>query len=161
MVCIGPGPGPKNVLAEYEDGRRVVVPYAIWKHQLSKENPIADKVYRSVIGAVQFPPQDKEAAGKPVRSIVVRQVGFKEQAVNIYATVWPGFDDIEIEKGDILFLEGRYTQGKGKTDDGTPRVYHNLSVTRLAKLGTAVEGDRPDVENATDADEPADDDIPF
>lgn len=37
MVCIGTGQGPKNVLAENREGQRIVVPYAIWKHKLSKE----------------------------------------------------------------------------------------------------------------------------
>lgn len=37
MVCIGPGPDPKNVLAVNRDGIHVVVPYAVWKHRLSKE----------------------------------------------------------------------------------------------------------------------------
>ena len=34
FVCIGAGPGPKNVLWEYEDGTKTVVPYAIYKHKL-------------------------------------------------------------------------------------------------------------------------------
>lgn len=36
MLCIGRGPGPKNVLALMPDGTKTVVPYAIWKHKLSK-----------------------------------------------------------------------------------------------------------------------------
>lgn len=36
MVCIGTGPGPKNVLAEDREGNRAVVPYMTWKHKLSK-----------------------------------------------------------------------------------------------------------------------------
>lgn len=119
-----------------------------------------DKIYRSVVGAVQFDPQEKEAAGKTVRSVVLRATGFKEQAVNVYATVWPGHDDFEIAKGDVLFVEGSYTQGKGKSDDGPPKVYHNISVTRIAKLGTAVDARRPDVENDA-ADGTYEYDIPF
>lgn len=37
MVCIGPGPGPKNVLAQGLNGFLVVVPYAVWKHKLKNE----------------------------------------------------------------------------------------------------------------------------
>lgn len=33
MICIGPGPGPKNVLAERPDGSRIVVPYPVWKYR--------------------------------------------------------------------------------------------------------------------------------
>lgn len=34
MLCIGGGPGPKNVLARHADGRLVVYPYAVWKHKI-------------------------------------------------------------------------------------------------------------------------------
>lgn len=36
MLCIGTGAGPKNVLVLMPDASRMVVPYAIWKHKLSK-----------------------------------------------------------------------------------------------------------------------------
>lgn len=43
MVCIGAGPGPKNVLAEcVEDGRKLVVTYATWKHRLAKVSRTRD-----------------------------------------------------------------------------------------------------------------------
>lgn len=119
---------------------------------------MAEKVYRTVIGVVQFDPQDGEAAGKSIRNIVLRQVGFKEQSVNVYVTVWPSHEDMEIERGDVLIVEGPYNQGKGKTKDGSPRVYHNISATRIAKLGAAVEGKRPETESDDDV---SDDDIPF
>lgn len=121
---------------------------------------MAEKQYRTVIGIVQFDPKDGEAAGKPVRNIVIRQAGFKEQSVNVYVTVWPSHEDIEINRGDVLLVEGTYSQGKGQAQDGSPRVYHNISATRIAKLGVAVEGRRPEVEDGGD-DEVADDDIPF
>ena len=121
---------------------------------------MANKQYRTVTGIVQFDPQDGEAAGKAVRNIVIREVGFKEQAVNVYVTVWPSHADLAIERGDALMVEGTYSQGSGKAQDGSPRVYHNISATRIAKLGTAIEGTRPEVENTGD-DAPADDEIPF
>lgn len=36
MLCIGAGPGPKNVLVLMPSGEKLVVPYAIWKHKLGK-----------------------------------------------------------------------------------------------------------------------------
>lgn len=121
---------------------------------------MAEKQYRTVVGIVQFDPKEGEAAGKPVRNIVIRQVGFKEQAVNAYVTVWPSHADVAIERNDVLIVEGTYSQGKGTTQDGSPRVYHNISATRIAKLGSAVEGKRPEVE-VSDDDEVSEDDIPF
>lgn len=33
MICIGRGPGPKNVLVQQPDGKKVVVPYPVWKYR--------------------------------------------------------------------------------------------------------------------------------
>jgi hypothetical protein len=120
----------------------------------------SDKQYRTVIGIVQFDVKEGEAAGKAVRNLVLRQTGFKEQAVSAYVTVWPSHAELEIARGDVLIVEGTYNRGKGTTQSGEERTYHNISATRIAKLGTAIEGKRPEVEN--DTDEPVeDDDIPF
>jgi len=121
---------------------------------------MSEKVYRTVMGIVQFDPKEGEAAGKPVRNIVIRQVGFKEQSVNVYVTVWPSHADVEIAKNDVLIVEGTFNQGKGQAQDGSPRVYNNISATRIAKLGSATEGKRPEVEGSAD-DDVEDADIPF
>ncbi len=121
---------------------------------------MSEKVYRTVIGVVQFDPKEGEASGKSIRNVVIRQVGFKEQSVNVYVTVWPSHADVGIEKNDVLIVEGTYSRGTGQAQDGSPRVYHNLNATRIAKLGSASEGKRPEVEGSTD-DDVADDDIPF
>lgn len=122
---------------------------------------MADKVYRSVVGSIQFDPKESEAAGKPVRNIVVKATGFKEQAVSVSATVWPEHAGVALKKGDVVFLEGSYTQNKGTKQDGSPVVYHNLSVSRIGVLGAVIEGDKPDVVNQPDEDDVEPDDIPF
>ena len=111
--------------------------------------------YRTVLGIVQFEPKDGEAAGKPVRNIVVNATGFKEQAVSVNATLWPSHKDVEVAENDVVIIEGRYNRNP-KGD----KVYHNLSVARIAVLGKADEGERPDVDE-NDTDGPADDEIPF
>jgi hypothetical protein len=121
---------------------------------------LAEKQYRTVIGIVQFDPKEGEAAGKPVRNIVVRATGFKDQSVKVYATIWPSHASIDVKRNDVVAIEGTYSQGKGQTQDGSPIVYHNLSVTRLAVLGASSEGERVEVENAG-GDVADDDDIPF
>ena len=121
----------------------------------------AEKQFRTVIGIVQFEPKAGEAGGKAVRNIVVRQVGFKEQAIRVSATLWPSHAHVEVNEGDVVVLEGSYTQNKSTAQDGTPRTYHNMSVNKIAVLGKADSGARPDVEadgGAADAD---DDDVPF
>ena len=111
--------------------------------------------YRTVIGIVQWEPKDGEAAGKPVRNIVVNSVGFKEQAVSVYATLWPSQADVEVAENDVVILEGRYNRNVSGE-----KTYHNLSVARIAVLGKASEGVKADVDDndASDADP---DEIPF
>src|SRR4051794_30375099 len=116
--------------------------------------------YRTVIGIVQFDPREGEAAGKPVRNIVVNAAGFKEQAVRVSATIWPSHKDFAVKKNDVLVLEGKSSKANGDKD-GEPIVYHNLSVARIAKIGEADPGEKPDTDSNDVVDEPADDDIPF
>jgi len=122
---------------------------------------MSEKQYRTVMGIIQFDPKESEAAGKSVRNIVVRNIGFKDQSQKVYVTVWPSHASVELERGSVVCVEGSYTQGKGKNEDGSPRVFHNLSATRIAVLGLALEGVRVDVENVPADDAAGDDDIPF
>ena len=118
-----------------------------------------EKQYRAVLGRVQFEPRDNEAGGKPVRNIVVREVGFKEQSVRVSATLWPSHSHVAVEEGDLVFLEGTYNANTVDTDNG-PRTYHNLSVNSILNLGKTDGGKRADVANAVVEPED-DDDIPF
>lgn len=115
--------------------------------------------YRTVIGVVQFPPREGEAAGKPVRNIRVNSSGFKEQAVPVSATLWPSHKDFDVAENDVVILEGKYTRSNGEKD-GEPVTYHNISVARIAKLGVADAGVRPDTDDNDVAPE-SDDEIPF
>lgn len=159
MVCIGPGPGPKNVLVEEPDGRRVVVPYAIWKHAYKKETDIADE-FRTVTGIVQFPPRDGNANGKAVRNITIRQTGFGPTAVRVNATLWPSHAHVAVAEGDVVMVDGKYNQTKRTNEEsGETKTYHNLSVTRIAVLGKSDGGKKAEVENETE--DVVDEDIPF
>lgn len=123
---------------------------------------MAEKQYRTVFGIVQFDPKDGEAAGKPIRNVVIRQVGFQQQAVKVYITIWPSHEDVEVARGDILIVEGSYTRGKGTDKDtGEEIVYHNISASKIGKLGSVSDGKRPETTSDDTDDAPADDDIPF
>lgn len=96
---------------------------------------MADKQYRTVFGIVQFEPREGEAGGKPVRNITVRQTGFGPTAVRVSATLWPSHGHVQVEEGDVVVIEGAYTQNKSTGQDGEERTFHNLSVNRIAVLG--------------------------
>ena len=120
----------------------------------------SEKQYRTVIGVVQFDPREGKAGGKDVRNITVRQAGFGPTAVRVSATLWPSHEHVDVEKGDVVILDGEYTKNETTNDEGQKRTYHNLSVNQIAVLGSVDLGQRPGVENAPDDDE-NDDDIPF
>ena len=121
-----------------------------------------DKQYRAVMGIVQFEPREAEANGKDIRNIVIREVGFGEQSVNVSATLWPSHEEVEVNEGDVVLMEGSYTQNKVAKDDGSKRTYHNLSVSKILVLGSADAGVRIETVNDDGDDDTADDDdIPF
>jgi hypothetical protein len=122
----------------------------------------SDKQYRTVQGIVEFPPKDGEAGGKTVRNICVSQTGFKEQAIRVYATLWPSHAGVAVEEGDVVTLRGSYVRNV-KTTDGETKTYHNLSVSGILVHGRIDTGVKPDTTSddvAADA-AASDDDIPF
>jgi len=132
MVCIGPGPGPKNVLAERWDGHQVCVPYAIWKHKLSKETRVSDKTYVTAIGVVQQFGKDKPAlAMKAMTNGTVRN--FTIQTSNqgyVGVSYWDEFSDADslIVEGALVGVRGEYTESTG--NDG--RTYRNVKAITLS-----------------------------
>jgi hypothetical protein len=89
---------------------------------------MSDKEYRSAAGFVQFDPRPREAAGKPVRDILIRAVGDHKQ---YSVTVWPSHGHIDIKKGDFVVVDGEYNARPAQTKTGEQVTYHNLSATYL------------------------------
>lgn len=98
---------------------------------------MSDVQYRTFIGIVQFDPVDREAAGKPVRNVTIRQVGMKDQAQLVSITLWPNHEAIKVEKGDIVIVDGKFAVNKGKDGEGNPKTYFNVSANAFAVLGKA------------------------
>jgi single-stranded DNA-binding protein len=123
---------------------------------------VAD-TYRTFTGFVKFDLNDGDAAGKPVRSFVIRQAGVKDQALDIRCTLWPSHDSVELEKGDAVLVEGKFTVNKAKDKQGDPQTYFNLSVSNIIVLGPGDRGERVETANTSTDDDPAaaDDDIPY
>jgi hypothetical protein len=104
------------------------------------------KPYRTVMGVVQFEPDEREIGDDeiPVRSIVVRQTGFKQNAVNVSGTLWPSHSHVEVEKGDVVIMEGPFSQTTGENKEGDEITYHNLSISAIAVIGSVDYGVRDD-----------------
>lgn len=115
------------------------------------------KDYRTVTGVVQFDPRPGDIKGKQIRNIAVQQAGFGPHAVRVSATLWPSHKHVKVDKGDVVTLEGTYSQGKGESD-GKEITYHNISVLRIKNHGS-LDGGRDDASD--DTDELDADDLPF
>lgn len=91
--------------------------------------------YRTIFGTVSFDPREGNAAGKPIRNISIQQAGTKDQAIQWSATLWPDHAHVEVNKGDVVVVNGKANQTSGVDKEGNPRVYFNLSVSGIAVLG--------------------------
>ena len=122
--------------------------------------------FRTIHGIVQFDPKDGEAgtegSKKKIRNITVKQAGFGPTAVKVSATLWPSHEHVAVEKGDVVTFEGKYQKRETTAEDGSPRVFHNVSVSRISVNGSkADEGVKRDTASETASEPEPDDDIPF
>lgn len=106
---------------------------------------MADAIYRTVSGFVQFDPTERDANGQEVRDVLIQQTG--SEGANIRVTIWPEFKDVVINKGDWLAANGKFTVNEVKG-----KKYLNLSANALAVTKGAGSGYN-DVENELDDDE--------
>ena len=107
--------------------------------------------YRTITGFVQFDPTDRDVNGKDVRSVTVKQTGLKDQSQLVSITVWPDHAHVEIEKGDFVAIDGKFSVNKGKDGEGNPKTYFNLSASTILVLG---KGDKGTQTETTEGDEP-------
>lgn len=122
---------------------------------------MAESQFRTLAGVVQFEPREGQAGGKEVRNIAIRTTGLKEQSMRVSATLWPSHEHVDVQKGDFVVLEGKFSRNKGTNKDGEEVVYNNLSVSSILVLGTLDDGAEIETTNAGRNDEPAEDDIPY
>ena len=126
----------------------------------------SDKVYRTVVGVVEFEPNESTTkAGQDIRNILVSQTGFKENAIKISATIWDSHAHVDVAKGDVVVLKGSFDRNTGTNKAGEKVIYNNLSVSSILVLGAMDEGVRDDDERGSrsnsDAADDEDDDIPY
>lgn len=87
--------------------------------------------YVTIAGIVQFDPRTRKAGDKEVRDVLVRAIGSNK---NFSVTVWPEKSHININKGDFLVADGKYTSSVGQNKQGEQVTYHNLSATTIIRL---------------------------
>lgn len=89
----------------------------------------------AVAGPIQFDVVEKEVSGKKVREALIKSFVSQE---NVRVTIWDNYAAVEVAKGDILFADGKGSVNTVPQDDGTTKVYRNLSATKLAVIKAAI-----------------------
>lgn len=88
-----------------------------------------DAIYGSAAGFIQFDVEEREANGATVRDITIRSIATGDL---LRITVWPEHEDVELEKGDFVAVDGKVTIRE--VDDKT---YVNMSAFGLVVLSPA------------------------
>lgn len=87
--------------------------------------------YATVIGFVQFPVAERALdSGDTVRDVTVRPAGV--DAPLIRATLWPEFADVDVNEGDLVAIDGAYTERTAQGKDGSKQTYRNMNTKRIA-----------------------------
>lgn len=94
--------------------------------------------YAVAAGIVQFDVVEKEAADQDIREVTIKT--FTSQKL-IKITLWPEFADVEVQKGDTVFVDGKYKVSLGQAKDGGEREYVSISATQISVVPAAVKAD--------------------
>jgi hypothetical protein len=144
--CIGPGPGPKNVMAYREDGLPIVFSYRNWK-RLQKESPVSEEnlPYIVTLGMVQQFKKDgawqpvvrtNDVNGQAVSSFMIKTISQKLISVSL----WPEFAHLvpHIVKGAGVFVEGKLRED----NKGNGVIYYNLSASNISFVAPVQRAER-------------------
>jgi hypothetical protein len=98
--------------------------------------------YKTVMGFVQFDPNVREANGKQVQSVLIQNVS---QNLDIRVSVWPEQFSGTLEKGDLVFAQGKYEEREIKG-----KLYRDVTASKF-RLFKAETGEPVSIANALDA----------
>lgn len=147
FVCIGTGPGPKNVMARREDGLPIVFSYRNWK-RLKKENTVSEGQSEGVwivsMGMIQQFKKDgeykpvsvtKDVSGQSVTEFTIKSTSQKLITVSL----WPEFAALvpHIVKGAGVFVEGKLREN---VSNGV--TYYNLTASQIAFVSPVTRTER-------------------
>lgn len=85
---------------------------------------MAETRYNTVAGFVQFDVEERTAGDQEVRDFLVQAIG--SGGSNVRVTVWPEYVDVDIQKGDFVAVQGKFT-----TETVNGKTYHNISANKL------------------------------
>ncbi len=85
-----------------------------------------DAIYGSAAGFIQFDVEEREANGATVRDVTIRSLATGDL---LRITVWPEHEDVELEKGDFIAVDGKVT-----IREVEDKTYVNMSAYGLVRM---------------------------
>ncbi len=90
---------------------------------------MSDTAYAVAAGIVQFPVESKETSAGGLREAVIKT--FTSQKL-IKITLWDNeFEDLDVEKGDSIAVDGKYEVSLGQGKDGSQREYIQITAKEI------------------------------
>jgi hypothetical protein len=90
---------------------------------------LSDNTYAVAAGIIQFPVEEKDTTAGGLREAVIKT--FTSQKL-IKITLWDNeFSELDIEKGDTLFVDGKYEVSLGQGKDGSEREYIQITAKEV------------------------------
>lgn len=105
------------------------------------------KEFKAAGGFIQFPVEERDVNGQTVRDVTIRSLGSEGAYIRI--TVWPELADVELEEGDLIFVDGPFEARTGQSKSGEERVYLNMSAKSLVVLNPAERTERGTTKKAS------------
>lgn len=103
------------------------------------------QTYVTVVGFVQFDPNEREYDGGQLRDISVKPPGDPDKLIRV--TLWPEWEDVPVERGDFVAADGLFSRDTYQANDGTKKTSLQISAKKLN-----VNGVRYDPKNSDDGD---------
>lgn len=97
-------------------------------------------IYKVVAGRVQFDPKPGQAGGKQIRKIALKVVGGDSTLVNV--TLWPEYADLEINRGDFVMIDGKFSTRVGLNQQGEETTFYDLTISDIAVIPAAPKKER-------------------
>lgn len=97
--------------------------------------------YATAAGFVQFDVDTSTLTdGQTVRKITIRTLG--TDGILITGTLWPEFDDVEVNKNDFVAIDGKFTERDGKNKQDKPVTYRDINISKIAVTPAAAKRER-------------------
>ncbi len=100
---------------------------------------MADKEYKSVAGFIQFDVEDRDVNGTSVRDVTIRALGSEGPFIKI--TVWDDFEDIELNRGQFIAVDGPFEARVAANKEGVKKTYLNMSAKSIVVLEPVARGE--------------------